>query len=109
MSGPALSFPANSRYQGFATLAVQLEDGREVTYLRQRLLPDPDRFTLVAEHVVSEGDRLDNIATVALGDPELSWRIADSSRAMRPGELTERIGRRLKISLPDAIGARPLA
>ena len=101
-------FAPNSRYQGIGTATMKLDDGTEVAFLRQRLLPDPDRFTLVAEHTVVEGDRLDNIATSALGDPELAWRIADSSRAMRPGALTERVGRRIRISLPDAVGARPL-
>jgi hypothetical protein len=58
----------------------------------------------VAEHVVAEGDRLDNIAAVTLGDPELAWRIADASRAMNPFALTQRVGRRLRITLPEAVG-----
>lgn len=104
-----MTFPPNSRYSGIETVTLTLADGSQVTFLRQRLVPDPDKFVLVSEHVVSQGDRLDNIAMSAFGDAELAWRIADSSRAMRPGALTERVGRRLKISLPDAIKARPLA
>jgi len=104
-----MTFPANSRYAGIEAVKVTLPDGTEVACLRQRLLPDPATFTLLTEHVVVEGDRLDNIAAVSLGDPELAWRIADASRAMRPGELTERIGRRLRITLPDAVGGLPLA
>lgn len=109
MKNPPVIFPANSRYQGIEIVTTTLADGTEVAFLRQRLLPDPDRFALVAEHVVAEGDRLDNIAMTAFGDPELAWRIADSSRAMRPGMLTERVGRRLRISLPDIVGGRTIA
>lgn len=104
-----MTFPANSRYHGIATAILTLGDGTEIAYLCPRLLPDPERFTLVAEHVVAEGDRLDNIAAVALGDPELAWRIADSSRAMNPLALTRQVGRRLRITLPEAVGGPFLA
>ncbi|KAB7647947.1 LysM domain-containing protein [Polymorphobacter fuscus] len=98
---------ANSRYQGIARTTLTRADGTEVACLQQRYLPDPDGFAMLAEHVVAEGDRLDNIAAVLLGDPELAWRIADANRAMRPGALTDGIGRRLRITLPDAVGALP--
>ncbi|HVJ02558.1 MAG TPA: hypothetical protein VM662_10265 [Sphingomonas sp.] len=104
-----MTFPPNSRYHAIETVKVTQADGTEVACLRQRLLPDPSRFTLLAEQVVVEGDRLDNIAAATLGDPELAWRIADASRAMRPNALTERAGRRLRITLPDAVGGPPLA
>ncbi|HEX6740514.1 MAG TPA: hypothetical protein VF079_01800 [Sphingomicrobium sp.] len=104
-----MTFPPNSRYQGIETVTLTLTDGTEVACLRQRLLPDPAQFTVVAEHVVQQGDRLDNIAAVTIGDAELAWRIADASRAMRPGALTERIGRRLRITVPYAGGGTPLA
>jgi hypothetical protein len=103
-----MTFAPNSRYQGIATAKLVREDGCEVAYLKQRFVPDPARFTLLAEHVVAEGDRLDNIAAVMIGDAELAWRIADASRAMRPGALTERIGRRLRVTLPEALGGPPL-
>jgi hypothetical protein len=103
-----MTFPANSRYHGTATAILTLEDGTEIAYLCPRILPDPARFTLVAEHVVAEGDRLDNIAAVTLGDPELAWRIADSSRAMNPFALTRRVGQRLRITLPEGVGGTVL-
>jgi hypothetical protein len=53
--------------------------------------------------VVFQGDRLDNIAALYLGDPEQFWRICDANAAMRPNELTETIGRRLRITLPEGI------
>jgi hypothetical protein len=33
----------------------------------------------------------------------LFWRICDANRAMRPGALTETIGSRLRITLPEGI------
>ena len=49
------------------------------------------------------GDRLDNITSAFLGDPEQFWRVADANGAMRPEELTERVGRRIRITLPEGI------
>jgi hypothetical protein len=56
----------------------------------------------LAEHVVTDGDRLDNVTARYLGDPELFWRVADANLAMQPEELTgpDRRGRRMRIPLP---------
>ena len=56
-------------------------------------------MTLV-EHTVTQGDRLDNLATRYVGDPEQFWRICDANDVLRPEELTEEIGRIIKIGLP---------
>ncbi len=96
-------FPMNSRYQNIETVKLVRPDGTEVTYLKHRFVPQPERFALLQEHAVVEGDRLDNIAARYLGDPEQFWRVCDANRAMRPDELTEEIGRRLKITLPEGI------
>jgi len=58
---------------------------------------------LLQEHVVRQHERLDNITARYLGDPELFWRICDANRAMRPEELTEAIGRRLRITWPEGL------
>ena len=50
-----------------------------------------------------EGERLDIIAAQHLGDPEQFWRLCDANGAMRPDELTETVGRRLRITLPEGI------
>ena len=55
----------------------------------------PERFSLLVEHTVTGGDRLDNLAAHYFGDPELFWRICDANRALRPDDLTETAGRRL--------------
>ena len=70
---------------------------------KRRLVPPPEHFALLQEHAVTEGERLDHIAANYLGDPEQFWRICDANGAMRPDELLEPIGRRLRITLPENI------
>jgi nucleoid-associated protein YgaU len=92
-------FAPTSRYAGieFGTTTTA---GRAVRYVRRRLLgPVPAASVQGTEHVVLEGDRLDNLAARYLEDPEQFWRIADVNRAMRPEELAETPGRRLRIPL----------
>ena len=91
------------------TATLRLPDGTEIVYLRRRFLPPPDRFALLQEHVVTQGDRLDNITARYLGDPEQFWRICDANDAMNPPELTATIGRRLRITLPEGIPGTPNA
>jgi len=96
-------FTATSRYYGIGTNTIAAADGTPIVYVLRRFLPSPDRFQLVQEHVVTQGERLDNIAAKFLGDPELFWRLADANGAMRPEELVETVGRRLRITLPEGI------
>ena len=99
----ASQFPPNSRYSGIATATLETNDGRTIIYVRRRFLPAPEAFALLQEHVVTEGERLDNITALYLGDPEQFWRISDANAAMRPEELTDTIGRRLRITMPEGI------
>ena len=64
---------------------------------------------LLLEHVVTQGERLDNITAQYLDDPEQFWRVCDANRAMCPDELTEEVGRRLRITLPEGIPGTPNA
>lgn len=98
-------FPANSRYQSTPTAVLRRSDGTEVIYLRRRFVPSADRFSVLLEHGVVDGDRLDNLAALYLGDPELFWRLCDANNAMRPDELLAEAGRRLRITLPEGIPA----
>jgi hypothetical protein len=100
--------PANSRYQNVDTTTLVLPDGRTIAYFRRRFVPGPERFTAVQEYVVTQGDRLDNVTARYLGDPELFWRLCDANRALSPTEL-ERIGRRLRITLPEGVPGAPSA
>jgi nucleoid-associated protein YgaU len=56
---------------------------------------------VLAEHMVTEGERLDQITARYLGDPEQFWRVADANNAMRPDDLTAEVGRTLRIPLPQ--------
>src|SRR5215510_14790935 len=96
-------FPATSRYFGIETTTIETSDGKVHAYLRRRFIPQPERFTTLQEYSVVQGDRIDNLAARFLGDPLQFWRMCDANRAMRPEELTEVIGRRIRITLPEGI------
>jgi hypothetical protein len=96
-------FPPNSRYVAIPTATIRGPDGRIVVYLRRRFVPSPEGLALLEEHIVAQGERLDGIAAEALGDPEMFWRLCDANRAMRPDDLTQRVGRRLRVTLPESI------
>jgi hypothetical protein len=100
-------FPPTSRYHRTQTAEFEERDGRRVVYLRRRFVPAPERFALLFEHAVTEGERLDNVTFKYLGDPEQFWRVADANGAVRPEELTETPGRRLRITLPEGVPATP--
>lgn len=91
-------FSVTSRYFNIETAKWVAADGREIAYLRRRFLPNAPA-TVLAEHLVTENDRLDNVTATYLGDPEQFWRVADANNAMQPEELTQAIGRRLIIPL----------
>ena len=93
----------SSRYHKSETVEHITRLGKTIVYLKRRFLPSSNRFSLLREHVVSGDERLDNITAHYLGDPEQFWRIADANNAMHPDELTETIGRRLRITLPEGI------
>lgn len=93
----------SSRYRGVPTATLQTPDGRTVTYLRRRFIPRADRFATVQLHTVVAGDRLDNITAQYFGDPEQFHLICDANNTMHPLELTEVVGRRLRITLPEGL------
>ena len=97
------NFPPTSRYYGIEVAVLEGPDGEPTPYLRRRLLPQSSRFAVLSEHVVMGGERLDQIAAAAFGDPELFFRLCDANDALHPLELTERVGRRLRITLPEGI------
>jgi hypothetical protein len=96
-------FSPSSRYHGIETATLQTPGGRTVTYVRRRFIPQPDRFAAVQVHTVAGGNRLDNITAQYFGDPEQFHLICDANNTMHPLELTEVVGRRLRITLPEGI------
>jgi len=98
-------FPPNSRYHDIAIARLTTPDGRVTVYLRRRFVPPPDDFALLQEHAVAEGERSDTLAARYLGDPEQFWRLCDANGVIRPAELVETPGRRVRITLPQGIPA----
>lgn len=96
-------FPPNSRYQSTPITTLVTPDGSAVAYLKRRFVPPPERLSLLEEHPVLQGERLDQIAAQHFSDPELFWRICDANAAVRPEELTETTGKVLRITLPEGI------
>jgi hypothetical protein len=103
----ANNFSLTSRYYGIETTTLETAEGKIIAYVRRRFVPPPERFALLREHVVKQGERLDNITAEYVGDPEQFWRVGDANGAMRPEELTETPGRRLRITLPEGIPGVP--
>ena len=96
-------FPPTSRYHGIENAKYEPAEGKEIAYLRRRFVPAVSPNTpIVAEHVVTQGERLDNITARYLGDPEQFWRLCDANNAMWSDELTRTVGRRLRITFPQS-------
>lgn len=103
------NFPPTSRYANIDTTTLETTDAKAIIYLKRRFAPPPERFALLQYHVVAQGERLDNITAHYLGDPEQFWRLCDANRALLPNELTEIVGRKLSITLPEGVPGAPNA
>ena len=94
-------FDPDSRYARLSTATRMEADGRVVSYVRRRFLPQGSSLPLLVEVQVAQGDRLDLIAYRTLGDPTHSWRICDANDAMDPADLTADLGRSLRVPVPQ--------
>jgi hypothetical protein len=101
------AFAPTSRYYGLEIETIP-QNGVPVAYLTRRFVPPVSRFQLLQEHTVAQGERLDNITAQYLGDATLFWRLCDANNAMRPQELTETIGRKLRITMPENVSGSSL-
>jgi nucleoid-associated protein YgaU len=102
---PPVTFPADSRYYGSATLTFTTPAGQSVSYLARRIVPQPGapNFATVARHTIAQGDRLDLIAAKYLGDPLLFWLLCDANGALRPQDLVATPGSVLSITMPQGV------
>jgi hypothetical protein len=98
-------FGPGSRYAGLPLAEAEV-DGRSVRYVSRRFIPEPERFAVVREHVVAEGERPDTVAAVELGDPEQYWRLCDANNVRDPEELVE-TGRIVRVTLPEGLPGAP--
>jgi hypothetical protein len=107
---PTTSFGPSSRYVGTPVDAWDPGGGwPPVPFLGRRLCPRQERFALLYETRIVEGDRRDLLANEHLGDAELWWRLADANAAVDPRQLTEPIGRRVRVTLPEGVPGAPNA
>jgi hypothetical protein len=99
-------FDHTSRYYNIETTTLAFPDGRMVSYVRRRFLPQGARLPLLAEVSVAPDERIDNVSNRTLGDPLAFWRICDANNAMDPQEMLEDISgdpnQRLRIPLPQS-------
>ena len=97
-------FDKTSRYYniGTSTINVMESDGtvRQVNYVQRRIIPPLDDSLTIVEHTVTQGERLDNITALYLGDPLQFWLLCDSNNVLHPTELTETPGRVIDIVIP---------
>lgn len=98
-------FDPTSRYYSLNTATREVTDSdgsvRTVRYVQRRIIPPADNAPTVIEHTVTEGDRLDNITARYLGDPMAFWLICDANNVLRPNDLTDTVGRVIRIVLPQ--------
>lgn len=94
-------FTEMSRYYHLPTKSIKTAKGRVVRYKQRRFLPQGQQMPLLVEVTVTEGDRLDLMATRTLGDPEQYWRICDANNTMNPFELLDEPGRKLHVPMPE--------
>ncbi|HYP39382.1 MAG TPA: hypothetical protein VEX13_03400 [Chloroflexia bacterium] len=94
-------FEPTSRYYNIESASLTTPDGRAITYKRRRFVPQGENMPTLVEVTVVQGDRLDLITARVLGDPEQFWRVCDANSAMYPPDLTARLGRVLRVPVPQ--------
>ena len=95
-------FPPESRYHGVPTSVIAGPGGRAITYLRRRFAPPPEAFHTQRLRRIRQGERLDQIAAVEIGNPEAFWMLCDANGSLWAEEL-EGEGVALRITLPAGV------
>lgn len=90
-------FAVTSRYFGVEQTTLETGDGKTVAHLKRRFISAQSGLE-IGKHSVVEGDRPDTVAAKTLGDPEQYWRLCDINRFMHPRDLTDQIGKKIRIS-----------
>ncbi|NVO58265.1 LysM domain-containing protein [Rhodobacteraceae bacterium B1Z28] len=98
----ATDFPPESRYHGVPTKTLVAPDGRQIAYLARRFVPHPEGFATQGYRITRQGERLDQIAAAAIGDPLGFWRLCDANGTVRAEEL-EVTGAEIRLTLPEFV------
>ena len=94
-------FDANSRYARLPTTTLVRADGRTITYVTRRFLPQGEDLPVLVALQVNSEDRLDLIANRADGVPEAFWLVADANNAMNPAELLDEPATTVVVPIPQ--------
>jgi len=86
-------FLKNSRYYGLPTVAATDRNGRDVTAVKLRRLPD----TAGDDYAVTSSDRVDIIADARYSDATRYWHVADANSELEAEELTQQVGRVIEV------------
>lgn len=96
-------FETNSRYYKIQDANITFKDDeggeRKIVYKRRRFVPPMEDTGTLVEHIVTQGERLDNITARYMDDPTQFWRICDANLVLEPDELTDETGRSIRIAL----------
>lgn len=95
-------FTPNSRYAAIQNEQLVRSDGTPLNYKGRRFLPQSEGMQVLQQVTVVAGDRIDLIASRAIGDPEQFWRLCDANNAMYPLSLTNQPGQILNIPAPGS-------
>lgn len=95
-------FPPESRYHGIPTTQITGADGTVHTYLQRRFAPQADAFFTLRLRRTLQGERLDQIAAVEIGNPEAFWMLCDANGSLWAEEL-ETPGAAVRITLPEGV------
>ena len=86
-------FLKNSRYFGLPTVAAKDRNGRDVTAVKLRRLPE----TPGDDYAVTSSDRIDIIADARYSDATRYWHVADANSELEAEELTQQVGRVIEV------------
>lgn len=97
---PTTTYPPTSRYSDTELASFEYSDDEPaIPYLARRFCPQPDRFSTLYIVRVIESDRRDTLASEHIGDPHFWWRLADANGVIDPRDLSNPVGKTVRITL----------
>ena len=100
---PSNPFGPASRYLNVSIGRYVKSPGEPgVNYVLRRFIPQQRDISIVAHHLVHDGERPELVAAQLLGDPEFYWRLADANVVTDPFELNK-VGRHIAIPGPPGM------